>query len=133
MICYRCGSEMTRSVFRNTLIDKCKKCGGVWVDAGEIKKIMKWRPGDASKNFLGDRLTEQYIERVSNISAKGHCPRCGEPSLKTIIVDGIDLDKCRICNGLFFDGVEIENLLKRNSGFRKCFYRFKHFIKNLFR
>lgn len=124
---------MFRSVFRNTLVDKCKKCGGIWVDAGELKKIMSWREGDAEKNFFGDRLIEQYIEKVTNISAKGLCPRCGEPSLKTILVDGVELDKCRVCNGLFFDGGEMKKLLRNNSALIKRWYRVKHFLLRLFK
>ncbi len=132
MRCFRCGKDTTSDTFRNALIDTCNFCGGIWLDAGELRTVMSWRKGDAEKNFYGDRLIEEYIERVVDISAKGLCPRCGEPSLKVIDVDGVEIDKCRICSGMFFDKGELSDILRNNSSFRKWLFRLRRRLRKMF-
>jgi len=39
MTCPKCGARLESVVFRGTLIEKCPDCGGVWLDAGELKTL----------------------------------------------------------------------------------------------
>lgn len=48
MRCPRCGMELVEIEYRGVTIDKCTACAGIWLDAGELERIMS----DAS-GFLG--------------------------------------------------------------------------------
>jgi len=39
LLCPRCNVEMKKLVKKDVVIDVCKKCGGMWVDAGELEKL----------------------------------------------------------------------------------------------
>ena len=38
--CPRCGVSMIKKTRHSVTIDKCKKCDGIWLDGGEIEKIL---------------------------------------------------------------------------------------------
>jgi len=38
--CPRCGVPMIKKTRMGVTIDKCKKCDGIWLDGGEIEKIL---------------------------------------------------------------------------------------------
>jgi len=37
--CPRCNIDMKKLVKHDVVIDICKKCGGMWVDKGELEKL----------------------------------------------------------------------------------------------
>jgi len=41
LLCPRCSINMKKLVKEDVTIDVCKKCGGMWVDAGELGKLAK--------------------------------------------------------------------------------------------
>ena len=41
LLCPRCKIEMKKLVKKDVVIDVCKKCGGMWADAGELEKLAK--------------------------------------------------------------------------------------------
>jgi len=41
MHCPKCGMEMSEVKFSNVLIDTCFSCGGMYLDKGEIDKILE--------------------------------------------------------------------------------------------
>ncbi|MBU0615619.1 MAG: zf-TFIIB domain-containing protein [Nanoarchaeota archaeon] len=41
LLCPRCKIDMKKLVKKDVVIDVCKKCGGMWVDAGELDKLAK--------------------------------------------------------------------------------------------
>jgi uncharacterized protein len=41
MRCPRCDGELKESQFGDVLIDTCEKCGGVWLDSGELEQLTK--------------------------------------------------------------------------------------------
>ena len=50
------------------------------------------------------------------------CPKCGS-DMKTEQLDGIEVDRCTVCTGVFFDHDELESLLLRKTKKRFPFYR----------
>lgn len=54
------------------------------------------------------------------------CPKCGS-DMKVINLESIEVDKCTVCEGVFFDAGELDELLliendKKKSAFRKLFF-----------
>lgn len=39
MKCPRCDGTLQESVFEGVSIDTCDKCGGVWLDSGELEQL----------------------------------------------------------------------------------------------
>jgi ribosomal protein L37AE/L43A len=45
MVCPRCGGSLKESKFEDVSIDTCEKCGGVWLDAGELQQLTQREQG----------------------------------------------------------------------------------------
>jgi hypothetical protein len=41
MKCPRCDGSLKESKFEEVFIDTCDKCGGVWLDSGELEQLTK--------------------------------------------------------------------------------------------
>jgi hypothetical protein len=41
MRCPRCEGNLKESKFEEVSIDTCEKCGGVWLDSGELEQLTK--------------------------------------------------------------------------------------------
>jgi phage FluMu protein Com len=45
MKCPRCDGTLNESKFEEVLIDTCDKCGGVWLDSGELEQLTRKEAG----------------------------------------------------------------------------------------
>ena len=45
MRCPRCDGNLGESKFEEVLIDTCDKCGGVWLDSGELEQLTRKEGG----------------------------------------------------------------------------------------
>ena len=45
MKCPRCDGSLQESKFEEVLIDTCEKCGGVWLDSGELQQLTQKEKG----------------------------------------------------------------------------------------
>jgi len=45
MQCPRCDGNLAESKFEEVLIDTCEKCGGVWLDSGELEQLTRKEAG----------------------------------------------------------------------------------------
>ena len=43
--CPKCEGTLLETRFENVLVDRCDKCNGVWLDAGEVESITKSESG----------------------------------------------------------------------------------------
>ncbi len=50
------------------------------------------------------------------------CPKCGH-DMKVATIEGIEVENCTYCMGVYFDRAEIESLLLRKTPQRFTFYR----------
>jgi uncharacterized protein with PIN domain len=50
MQCPRCNGALKESKFEEVMIDTCEKCGGIWLDSGELEQLLK-RDGDTDSWF----------------------------------------------------------------------------------
>lgn len=44
-----------------------------------------------------------------------HCPKCGHKMVE-VELEGIKVDKCTFCKGIYFDNGEVEQYLERHPG-----------------
>jgi len=38
--CCKCGADLVEEEFHGVTIDRCPECNGIWLDAGEIERLM---------------------------------------------------------------------------------------------
>lgn len=51
MRCPKCGMELIEIDYKTIKIDKCSKCEGIWLDAGELEAVSKMEKGGLDKLF----------------------------------------------------------------------------------
>ncbi|MDQ7822327.1 MAG: zf-TFIIB domain-containing protein [Candidatus Eremiobacteraeota bacterium] len=67
MKCPKCGSDLMEIEFMDIMLDKCKKCGGVWFDKGEVQTLMKKEAsflGSIYKNLFGQPDVKEDLDKL---------------------------------------------------------------------
>jgi len=109
--CPKCWVEMERKEAEvlgpNIEIDICPKCGGIWLDEGELNKLLRDRK-------LSDYLTKHIGTKTKS---KLVCPKCG--GLMDIEkAEDVEIDVCLNCHGVWLDQGELGKLSNiSKSGF----------------
>ena len=53
MKCPRCDGSLKESKVEEVMIDTCEKCGGVWLDSGELEQVTKKDKGGWFSRYFG--------------------------------------------------------------------------------
>ncbi len=88
----------------NIVIDICPNCSGIWLDQGELNKMLR------------DRKLSDYLTKHIGTQSKSKmvCPRCGW-LMDIETAEDVDVDVCLKCGGAWLDYGELEKL-KEISG-----------------
>jgi Zn-finger nucleic acid-binding protein len=115
MVCPVCKHDMIVVEYHNIELDYCNNCKGVWFDSGELELLLKSYGLEEPKAFFDGILDSQ--EAVSS-EKKRNCPICGHKMKKTAIggQPEILIDVCGDKHGLWFDGGEVTQLIRRLAG-----------------
>ena len=115
MICPVCRHAMIVVEYRNIELDYCHSCKGVWFDSGELELLLKSQGLEEPKAFFNGILNSQ---EAASSEKKRNCPICGHKMKKTAIggQPEILIDVCRDKHGLWFDGGEVAQLIRRLAG-----------------
>ena len=83
----------------NFEIDICPKCNGIWLDSGELKKVLK------------DREVTDYLTKYVGTKARSPliCPRCRN-LMDIEMAEDIETDVCLKCRGIWLDAGELVDL-----------------------
>jgi len=86
----------------------CEHCHGHYVDSVSLR------------GYLNDRAIARSFERLLQLARDGQpsrrgleCPVCRTHSYHEIRREGVHLDVCATCGGLYFDGGEAEVYLRK--------------------
>lgn len=98
--------------YRNIELDYCHSCKGVWFDSGELELLLGSQGLEGPKAFFDGVGSAQ---ETTSSEKKRNCPICGRKMKKTAIGGqaGILIDVCRNNHGLWFDGGEVAQLIRR--------------------
>jgi len=115
MICPACKYDMIVVEYHNTELDYCNSCKGVWFDSGELELLLKSQGLEEPKAFFNGILNSQ---EAASSEKKRNCPICGHKMKKTALggQPEILIDVCRDKHGLWFDGGEVTQLIRRLAG-----------------
>ncbi|MBX3365441.1 MAG: zf-TFIIB domain-containing protein [Phycisphaeraceae bacterium] len=105
--CPKCAAAMEQVTVGDVVIDRCRGCGGLWLDAMERERLLASadlvKAADTGSEKIGRELDDQ-----TNV----HCPR--DRSRMIHMVDlrqrHIGYESCQICGGVFLDAGELRDL-----------------------
>jgi Zn-finger nucleic acid-binding protein len=111
MICPVCNQDMIVVEYRQIEIDYCFKCSGIWFDKGELELLSK--STSLETNGLS---TLDGTARENRSHSERKCPICRKKMKETPLGEpAIHIDVCRRGDGIWFDGGELQQLLKQMS------------------
>lgn len=109
MICPVCKQDMIVVEFRQIEIDYCLKCSGIWFDKGELELLLK----TTSLGDTGLPTLEGLAEEKRSHGAR-KCPICAKKMPEVPLGEpAIHIDVCRRGDGIWFDGGELQQLLRQ--------------------
>lgn len=154
MDCPKCVGKLEHKTAESVELDVCFVCEGIWLDAGELEKVIEADSRDFKSIALGkDELDGKEISGLeAELDKKDAiCPRCGN-GIKLLhkeyqVKHTVNVDVCPKCSGIWLDGGEIKELRKRglvnakdkiedNVAFLKYIFSrdaFRQFIRDMFR
>lgn len=108
MKCLECKNEMTNyevhTIIHKISYDVCEKCGGLWLDKGELDKMAYQVEGD---------IEYCSTDEPENSITTHHCPRCAGMVLHKVgFLGGNDivLEHCNNCSGFWLSGGQLEKI-----------------------
>ena len=87
-------------------IDYCFKCGGIWLDEGELEILLESAEGK-------DELLRSFEEDKKTKEKPRKCPICLR-NMRKVNCGGdkkVLIDKCKKNHGLWFDKGELEEII----------------------
>jgi len=113
MLCPVCKTE---SLGSTTLVEdlpanRCTKCQGVWIDSNVY---LVWRR--SHEESLPERPGASQIDPAWETNEVKLCPNCGRflGRYKVLPGEPLYINRCRQCNGVWFDHHEWSALVERN-------------------
>ena len=95
-----------------------KKTEDSWFSKHEKELIEKARRRQQAEDEKKESAEARRLRELHYL----HCPKCGN-KMKEIQIKGIVVDECAACQGVFFDGEELDLLLEKNVSDQKGFFR----------
>ena len=103
--CVKCNSILDKATFQGLEVDLCPKCGGLWLDRGEITRAAKLPEAELVR--LRGLLIGKAGPPPVPTEAVAPCPAC-PGSLTEVMLGAVHVDYCNRCQGIFLDKGELE-------------------------
>ena len=115
MKCPVCKNPMIVVEHEKIELDYCVNCSGVWFDAGELELFLETMNLEKNSLSPGSLLSSPEAKTAEK---KRKCPICGKKMRKTAIGQEpqVLIDACAKGDGLWFDGGEVEQVIKQLAG-----------------
>jgi Zn-finger nucleic acid-binding protein len=105
LCCVKCSSILDKATFQGLEVDLCPKCGGLWLDRGEITRAAKLPEKELAR--LRALLVGKAGPPPVPTENKAPCPAC-PGSLSEVMLGTVHVDYCGKCHGLFLDRGELQ-------------------------
>jgi Zn-finger nucleic acid-binding protein len=93
------------------MFDKCHKCDGLWLDRGELERLI-----ESGQTSVEKQLEEKYGNpefETEKLAGYMRCPRC-QGRLQEItftFTTRVRIDRCDQCLGVWIDAQELDRIL----------------------
>ena len=105
MKCPKCDDqEMSQSTHQGIEVDRCPACQGIWLDRGEVMKILSQQLADQIDHGDAEGIDEEKD------AAPATCRSCDQPMAALTGQSGVRFDYCRKCRTMFLDAGELKAL-----------------------
>lgn len=105
MKCPRDNSALTLEQSEEVVGKVCILCKGIFLEGKGVA---------AFKYNHETTVLEQIYKAVSQIESTVQCPCC-KSSMKLVSLDGVEIDVCNNCKGIWFDKSEISKIINKHS------------------
>ncbi|MFQ5596461.1 MAG: zf-TFIIB domain-containing protein [Nitrospiria bacterium] len=106
-VCPRCKTDLRRHDYRETVLDACASCGGLWLDTREFKQLT------SKRDVFADETIPYAFQKKPLPQEAGYfsCPLCDDLMLRQNFrkISGVLIDQCRD-HGVWLDGGELDQL-----------------------
>ena len=106
LTCVKCNSILDRAIFEGVEVDLCGRCGGLWLDRGEITRVA--RLPEAELTRLRDLLADDGGPAAMPTENVVPCPACAG-TLWEVTLGAVHVEYCGACHGIFLDRGELEH------------------------
>jgi len=111
--CPCCNEVLREAAYETELLDFCPKCGGVWCDGGELRKILESREkkfSPAQRKEISASENDALGVEEKDLIAEHECVLCSAPMRRINFSDtsGIVIDTCPHGHGVWLDRDELE-------------------------
>jgi Zn-finger nucleic acid-binding protein len=114
LLCPHCDQRLTRESGLGVSYDACSHCGGLWLDQGELPRLLKHSPEEI------ERLEQQLSAKTGDAVVVPEtetalvCPACSVPiqTRQYAIDTGIYIDRCDQCRGIWVDSGELTRIAR---------------------
>jgi Zn-finger nucleic acid-binding protein len=104
-LCPKCGAAMEDREIGRLPAERCPECRGLWWDHVAL---------DAALGRLDDARVsmriQQFMQGPFSADTDFPCPNCSLRTLKSVVHEGIEIDWCPDCRGIYLDDKELEAL-----------------------
>ncbi len=70
----------------------------------------------SEEEYFAQKATDKKLKQIFQTHVYMHCPKCGK-ELKTMDYEGVQIDRCVACQGIWLDKGELDQL--RNHQHKK--------------
>ena len=103
-------------------MDEDRRREDEWFRANEKKLLEAAREAREKRERERSRQQESSQRQSLQEAHWMKCPKCGN-DLKEEALEGIKVDRCTSCEGIYFDAGELEQVLLKKEEDRKGFFR----------
>lgn len=108
-MCPACQEPLVVFELDGVEIDRCLRCGGTWLDSGEVDRLARVEGG------APDRLSAAIAQAPAGSKSERRCVRCSARMLE-LSVNAVEVDRCPRGHGIWFDRREMETLIASFQG-----------------
>lgn len=109
MICPQCETAMIVLELDGIEIDHCFNCGGVWLDAGELEKLMK--------DYTATVWLTELVPVEASPERRLKCPICEKEMEKSVwaLEEPVTVDCCPEGDGIWLDNGELAAIIGQGA------------------
>jgi len=108
--CPKCQKRLQEVAYFGEMIDKCKKCQGMWFDSNELDRLKSQM--DESIRWIDIDLWK-FANRANFKASEFDCPKCQSVmSELTFENSHTNLEFCINCSGVWLDRGELNTMIK---------------------